>query len=152
MLACIGVGGIVGTLLADRAQRRFTFRQLLVGCHWFNGALLLLVALAVRPLAIGGLMAANEVAVSMCLVGSATYRLAVVPDALRSRVTSVFRLVVFAGQPLGLTFAGLCAQTAGPVSTMLLLAATALILAAAATLSPQLREAALTVRSAEDPA
>jgi hypothetical protein len=55
---------------------------------------------------------------------------------------SVFRLVVFAGQPLGLAGAGRCAQVVGPISTMLLLAAMALILAVAATLSPQLRQAA----------
>lgn len=148
MLACIGVGGIVGSFLADWTQRRYSFRQLLAGCHWLNGALLVLVALGASPLAIGGLMAANEVAVSVCLVASYTYRLAIVPDALRGRVTSVFRLVVFAGQPLGLALAGLSAEIVGPTPTMLLLAAMTLILAAAATLSPQLRQATLSVRSA----
>jgi predicted MFS family arabinose efflux permease len=84
-------------------------------------------------------MAINEVAVSICLVASYAYRLAIVPGALRGRVMSVFRLVVFAGQPLGLSLAGLLAQLVGPTATMLLLAMASLLLATITALSRPLR-------------
>jgi len=148
MVACGGIGGMVGSLLANAVQQHSTLRQIVVGAHWVWWLLLCFIALAPNPLVIGGLLGLIEVVVSISLVAQYTYRLANIPDALRGRVTSVYRLLVIAGQPLGLTLAGVLAQALHPVPTMLLFAGIGLVLAVAATLSPQLRQAA----RAEQPA
>jgi predicted MFS family arabinose efflux permease len=142
MVACGGIGGIIGSLLAGVVQRQSTLRQILVGTHWVWGLLLCCIALAPNPLVIGGLLGLIEVVVSISLVAQYSYRLATIPDALRGRVTSVYRLLVFAGQPLGLTLAGVLAQAIHLVPTMLVLAGIVLALAGITTLSPQLRQAA----------
>lgn len=142
MIACGGIGGMIGSLLAERVQQRCTMRQILVGTHWVWGALLCCIALAPNPVVIGGILGLIEVVVSISLVAQYSYRLATIPDALRGRVTSVYRLLVFAGQPIGLTLAGVLAQALHPVPTMLLFAGLVLALAVVATLSPQLRQAA----------
>jgi uncharacterized membrane protein len=36
-----------------------------------------------------------------------SYRLSLIPDELQGRVNSIFRLVVFAGDPLGLALTGI---------------------------------------------
>lgn len=142
MLACGGIGGIVGSLLANVAQQHRTLRQILVGTHWVWGLLLCCIALAPNSWVIGILLGLIEFVVSISLVAQYSYRMATIPDALRGRVTSVYRLLVFAGQPLGLALAGMLAQALHPGPTMLLLAGIVLTLAAAATLSSQLRKAA----------
>lgn len=142
MIACGGIGGIVGSLLANMVQQHHTLRQTMVGAHWVWGLLLCCIALASNPLVIGGLLGLIEVVVSISLVAQYSYRMATIPDSLRGRVTSVYRLLVFAGQPLGLTLAGVLAQVLLPGPTMLLLAGMVLTLAVAATVSPQLRKAA----------
>jgi MFS family permease len=141
MVACGGIGGILGSLLADVVQQHRTLRQILVGTHWVWGLLLCFIALAPNPWVIGMVLGLIELVVSISLVAQYSYRLATIPDALRGRVTSVYRLLVFAGQPLGLTLAGVLTQVIHPGPTMLLLAGIALALAGAATLSPQLRQA-----------
>jgi predicted MFS family arabinose efflux permease len=142
MVACGGIGGILGSLLADAVQQHRTLRQILVGTHGAWGLLLCFIALAPNPLVIGMLLGLIELVVSISLVAQYNYRLATIPDALRGRVTSVYRLLVFAGQPLGLMLAGMLTQAIHPGPTMLLLAGIVLVLAGAATRSPQLRQAA----------
>jgi MFS family permease len=141
MMACGGIGGIIGSTLASVVQRKHTLRQILVGTHWGWGLLLICIALAPSPWVIGILLGLIEVLVSIALVAQYSYRLATIPDALRARVTSVFRLVVVAGQPLGLTLAGVLIQAIHPVPTMLFLAAIAVALAGVTMRSPQLQQA-----------
>jgi hypothetical protein len=47
-----------------------------------------------------------------------SYRLALIPDALQGRVNSVFRLIAFGGQPLGLALTGILIQNVGVISTI----------------------------------
>src|SRR5262249_57318544 len=131
-----------GSLLAPLVKRQRSLRQTMVETHWAWGLLLCCVALAGAPWIVGALLGLIELVVSMALVAQYSYRLSIIPDALRGRVTSVYRLLVFAGQPLGLTLAGVLTQAVQPAPTMLLLGGIALALAGAATLSPQLRQAA----------
>jgi MFS family permease len=139
MVACGGIGGILGSLLANAVQQRATLRQIMVGVHWVWGLLLCCIALAPNVLVIGVLLALIEVVVSISLVAQYSYRLANIPDALRGRAMSVYRLLVFAGQPLGLTLAGVLTQSIHSTATMLLFAGMVLVLAAAATFTPHLR-------------
>lgn len=68
------------------------------------------------------------------------YRLASIPDALQGRVNSIFRLILFGSQAVGLLLTGALLQAIGPVLTVLLFIPQ-LLLALAATLHRQLRDA-----------
>jgi len=52
-----------------------------------------------------------------------SYRLGLVPDALQGRVTSVFRLLNMAGQPLSLAVGGLLLAALGPRPVLWIMAA-----------------------------
>ncbi|MEO8954233.1 MAG: hypothetical protein ABI396_04845, partial [Ktedonobacteraceae bacterium] len=70
-----------------------------------------------------------------------SYRLALIPDELQGRVNSVFRLVVFGGDPIGLALTGILLQTIGTIATVLILTASLLVLAIASILNPHVRHA-----------
>lgn len=70
-----------------------------------------------------------------------SYRLALIPDELQGRVNSVFRLVVFGGDPIGLALTGILLQTLGVIPTVLILTASLLVLAIASILNPHVRHA-----------
>jgi hypothetical protein len=70
-----------------------------------------------------------------------SYRLALIPDRLQGRVNSVFRLIAFGSQPIGLALAGALLQVMGPIPTVIVLAIPQLVLAVAVTLNPHVRKA-----------
>ena len=69
-----------------------------------------------------------------------SYRLQRIPDELQGRVNSAFRLIAFAGQPVGMALMGALLQMLGVTRTVLLGAVWLVLLAAMLTLSPAMRE------------
>ena len=69
-----------------------------------------------------------------------SYRLAVVPDSLQGRVTSIYHLIALGSEPVGLALTGVLIQGLGVVFTILLLGIGLLILALAMTLNPHIRK------------
>ena len=78
-----------------------------------------------------------------------SYRLAVVPDALQGRVTSVYHLVALGTEPVGLALTGVLIQRFGVVPTILIQTGSLLILALAMTLNPHIRKMRLPPRSVD---
>jgi len=70
-----------------------------------------------------------------------SYRLALIPDELQGRVNSVFRLIAFGGQPLGMMLAGIMLQAFGAVFTILVLSSCLALLTLATTFNPHVRNA-----------
>lgn len=70
-----------------------------------------------------------------------SYRMKIIPDSLQGRVNSVFRLIAFGSQPVGLALTGILLQTIGPIPTILLLAVPQFALAIATTLNRSIRMA-----------
>src|SRR5260370_35302033 len=66
---------------------------------------------------------------------------AMIPDHLQGRVNSVFRLIAFGGQPLGIALTGILLQAYGPVVTVFLAFIPQVILAVAVTFNPHVRHA-----------
>ena len=58
-----------------------------------------------------------------------SYRLTLIPDELQGYVNSVFRLVVFAGDPIGLALTGLSLQFIGAAPTVWLYTVALVLLA-----------------------
>jgi hypothetical protein len=60
---------------------------------------------------------------------------------LQGRVNSVFRLIAFGGQPIGLALTGILLQSFGPLATILVLAVPQVVLAVLVTMNRHVREA-----------
>lgn len=138
-----GVGGIIGSLLAEPLAARHTFRQLMLGVHWIWTLLVPLYIIAPNPLALGLVTAAAFGTTPIFGVAAYSYRLSLIPDTLQGRVNSVFRMVIFLGQPLGLALTGMLLQVATPALTLLVLTGLLLALTVAATVNPHVRGVAL---------
>jgi predicted MFS family arabinose efflux permease len=141
VLGAGGLGSIAGAVLSGVAIRRLTFGRIALGVHWIWALLLPLYVLAPYPLALAIITAVVCGITPVYFVAQYSYRISLVPDGLQGRVNGVFRLLMFAGQPLGLSLAGMLSQSLGPVRAMLVFAALIVLLALAVTLNPELRHA-----------
>jgi MFS family permease len=136
-----GVGSIFGALLVAPLQKRFSFGQLMIGSTWVWALTWLLFAIAPNPLMLGVVTALSFIIVPVYMSVQFGYRLALIPDHLQGRVNSVFRLIAFGSEPVGLAVTGVLLQVIGPVPTVLLLFVPQLILSIAATFNRNLRNA-----------
>jgi MFS family permease len=135
------VGGIIGSIVAVRLQRRFSFAQIIVVCVWVWAALTPLLALAPNPYLLGLVLAGVFLAGPIYDVVQFSYRLALIPDFLQGRVNSVFRLIAFSGRPLGYALAGVLLQAIGPVASVLIFSIPYLAAALLTTINPHVRNA-----------
>jgi MFS family permease len=136
-----GIGGIIGALIATPLQKRLSFAQAIIGTSWLFALCIPLYTIAPNPLILGIITAASFVAGPVYNVVQFSYRSAIIPDELQGRVNSVFRLIAFGGQPLGLALTGLLIQNIGVIATILVDAAGMIILAVAATVNTHVRNA-----------
>ena len=74
-------------------------------------------------------------------VAQLSYRLALIPDALRGRVNGTLRLLFFSCDALGLALTGWLVQQVGMLATILCFEGALIVLAGAATLNRTLRRA-----------
>jgi predicted MFS family arabinose efflux permease len=139
VLGAGGVGSIIGAALSSMVMRRFTFGQIAIGVHWIWALLLPLFVIAPNPLALAGIMLAAFGITPIFFVAQYSYRLTRIPDALQGRVNGVIRLLLFGGQPIGFTLAGLLSQSIGPRGAILVFAGLLVALALAITLNGELR-------------
>jgi MFS family permease len=136
-----GIGGIIGALIATPLQKRLSFAQAIIGTSWLFALFIPFYIIAPNPLVLGIITAATFVAGPVYNVVQFSYRSAIIPDELQGRVNSVFRLIAFGGQPLGLALTGLLIQNIGVIPTILLDSAGMVILAIAATVNTHVRNA-----------
>jgi MFS family permease len=136
-----GVGAIVGALIATFIQRSFSFPQVIIGVTWISALLVPFYALAPNVVALGLLLGISFFTGPIYNVVQMSYRMAIIPDELQGRVNSLFRLVAFGGQPLGLALTGVLIQRTGVVVTVLICAIGMAIFAVAATVNTHVRNA-----------
>lgn len=139
MLGFGGIGGLLGAALGAQVQKHLRLGPILVGAYWVFALLWPLYAVAPSPLALGAILAAFWVADEIYDVAQLSYRLALIPDALRGRVTGSIRLVVYTCDSLGIAFMGLLLQRVGVLATILCCEVALVLLAATATLNRALR-------------
>ena len=136
----MGAGGLVGSLLSPRIQRRLGMRNVLVASGWAPLAMLLYVAWGnVYVLAAAGAPASLLAPSANAMVVG--YRVAATPDRLRGRVNSVARLIAQLGSPVGPLVAGLLLQSISAPATVAAIVAWMALLAAWTTVSPAIRAA-----------
>lgn len=141
IFACGGIGSIAGSLMASPLQRRFGFGRVMIVTTWIWVLSWLFYALAPNPLLLGLANAVSFIVVPIYMVVQYSYRLATIPDHLQGRVNSVFRLIAFGGQPLGIALTGILLQAYGPAVTVVLTFIPQAILAVAVTFNRHVRHA-----------
>ena len=141
ILACGGIGSILGALIAGPLARRFRVGQLMITASWLLALTWLPFAFATNPVVLGLVVAAAFIVVPIQASVQYGYRLASIPDKLQGRVNSIYRIILFGSESVGLLLTGVLLQAVGPVLTVLILFVPQVVLAAAATLHKQLRNA-----------
>ena len=136
-----GIGAVLGSVAATSIQKRFSFGQVIIGTTWFSALILPLYAIAPNPLVLGILSAASFFVGPIYNVVQFSYRSAIIPDELQGRVNSVFRLIAFGGQPLGLALTGVLIQKIGVIQTVFFCAFGMVAFALAANLNRHVRNA-----------
>jgi MFS family permease len=136
-----GIGAVLGSIVATSVQKRFSFSQLIIGTAWITAVSMPLYAIAPNPLALGVLACIDFIVGPIYNVVQFSYRSAIIPDELQGRVNSVFRLIAFGGQPLGLALTGVLIQNIGVIGTVLICAICMAAFALAATLNKDVRNA-----------
>ena len=136
-----GIGGVLGAVVAPFFQKRLSFGQAIIGTSWLFALFMPLYAIAPNPFVLGLITAAAFIMVPLYNVVQFSYRSALIPDELQGRVNSVFRLIAFGGQPLGLALTGVLIQNIGAIQTILIAAVGLVVLAVAATLNTHVRNA-----------
>jgi MFS family permease len=136
-----GLGGMIGALLGARAHHRLRLWQIMLGAFWAFALLWPLYALAPSAAALGAVLALFWVADEIYDVAQISYRLTLIPDALRGRVNGSFRLVIFGCETLGLGITGLLVQRVGTLGTVLVFECALIVLALAVTYNRAVRAA-----------
>jgi len=137
VLAAAGVGPIIFGSLAPRIRRRLRTGQVLVVAAILSGPLLAILDLAVlvpKPLAIalaGASMAVSFGMAALWNVATLSYRQAVIPGHLMSRVNSSLRFIAWGTMPIAAFVGGLLSQTIG-VRWLIAISAAGLVVVAAA--------------------
>ncbi|HZS76421.1 MAG TPA: MFS transporter [Ktedonobacteraceae bacterium] len=141
ILALDGVGSILGGLLANLVYRRVSFRVITIASSWictiFWPLMVIVPDLALLAIALGILL----LVLSVYDVAQLSYRLSLIPDELQGRVNSVYRMLLFAGDTLGLVLVGILIQTIGTATTMLVYGGLIFIVTLVTTLNPRVRHA-----------
>ncbi len=140
ILAGGGVGSIVGAVIVAPLGRRFSFGKMMIGSTWLWALTWLFFAIAPNPLLLGIATALSFIVVPIYMSVQFGYRLSIIPDHLQGRVNSVFRLIAFGSEPIGLALAGFLIQAVGPVKTVLILFVPQLVCALVATFSKHFKD------------
>jgi MFS family permease len=143
IFASIGIGSIAGSFLAAPLQKRFSFGTLTIWSSWIWAISWLAFALAPNPLVLGMAVAISFIIAPIFDTTQLSYRLIVKLDHLQGWINSIFRLVTFGCQPLGVLITGILIQWIGPIWAVVVLFFPQGIAALAATLYRPLREASL---------
>lgn len=142
-----GIGGISGAFLAPWIQKRFRSGLIIIVVSWLEALFWLLFALASNMVIVGIVLAACLVLGPIFDVIQLSYRMTTIPDELQGRTNSVFRLIVFSSQPLGLSFAGFLLQAIGVTPTILVTGVCLLTMALISTSNSSLRHMRLETRT-----
>lgn len=119
MLLFLGLGGMIGTLIAPRLLRALPLKAGIYGTLVTITALLPFIALVHNPLALGVLYGAMFVPYPTWSAGLSVYRAARIPDEIQGRAQSVFTLLSLGAVPFGMLATGASLQHFGGRSTAL---------------------------------
>jgi MFS family permease len=107
-------GAVLGAILAPSLKTRLRVGTIVIGVVVGQSLAIGLLAMATSSALLIASWAIISLTGPIYSVTVLSYRLALVPDALQGRVTSVFRLLNNGGQPIGLAVGGVLLGAFGP--------------------------------------
>jgi MFS family permease len=140
MAAMMGVGGIIGALVAPYLYQRFNTYLSIIGVFW---AVTLLTPFAVfisNGYLMGMLFAAMAFLAPTANTAIATYQLLLTPDELRGRMSSVMGAIIGCAAVAGPAFGGVLMEVVSGNQAVLLCAAGMGVVTVLGTVSPTLRK------------
>jgi MFS family permease len=140
MLLFLGLGGILGTLVAPRLLRALPLQAGIYGTLVTITALLPIIAVVRDPLALGILYGAMFLPYPTWGAGLSAYRAERIPDELQGRVQSVFTLMSLGAVPFAMLAVGVSLQHLGGRATAVGLFAIMFTATAYAIASPAIRK------------
>jgi MFS family permease len=132
----IGIGALLGALVAAWAQRTIPPRTIILGISWLIAALVTALALPVPTLVFGPIIGLVAFTAPTITVLISTYELSLIPDRLLGRVESVILLLAWGSIPFGSLIAGTLLGWLGFTTALVTLGAMMALVAVAATVSP----------------
>jgi MFS family permease len=135
------VGGAVGALLGAWGQRRLSLAQAVMGGLWSNALTFPLLALSPNLAVIALVGALLFLTGPVYDIAQFSYRMARIPDDLQGRVNSLYRMIMWGGQPLGRLLGGALVQAFGPRPALGVMAFGVGLIAVAATVNRDVRQA-----------
>jgi MFS family permease len=141
MFAITAIGGLAGSLVAPRIQRRFGYAQVIITTVWIGALVNPLFVVAPNVYVLGALGAIGFLTGPIYNAVQFSYRISLIPDALQGRVNSAVRMVAFGTIPLGSALAGILIQTIGNIPAVLVFSAVGISLAILASVNPHIRAA-----------
>ncbi|MEU0878095.1 MFS transporter [Lentzea sp. NPDC005914] len=139
MAAMLGVGGVIGALLAPRLSGLLSPHQAIAGVFW---ALTLLAPLAVfvsNGYLMGALFAGMALLAPTANTVITTHQLLLTPDELRGRLSGVMNVVVGTAAALGPALGGVLAELVPGPGAVLLCAGGIAVITVLVTVHPVLR-------------
>ena len=118
LIAVFGGVALLGSLVAPRAARALTIRQIMLASQWANAAVLLSL-LDPTPYVLFACILPFALAAPVVTAVVIGYRTAVTPDHLIGRVSSVARNIALLAQPVGPLTAGLMLGSFSERATLL---------------------------------
>jgi MFS family permease len=113
LFAAGAVGGVIGSLVAPRLERRFGPGTALLASVAAGGGAVLVIGLTSDPYVAGAAMAAGGLSGGVWNVITVSLRQAVIPDRLFGRVNSVYRWVGWGTLSIGSLLGGIVADRFG---------------------------------------
>ncbi|MEU5261653.1 MFS transporter [Amycolatopsis sp. NPDC021455] len=139
MAAMLGVGGVVGSLIAPSLQRRLSPYVSIMSVFWVLTLLTPLAAVIHDGYLLGALFVAMALSPPTANTTIGTYQLLLTPDRLRGRLTSVMAVIGGVSAATGPAFGGLVVQAFPGTDAVLLCAAGIALVTLFVTFSPTLR-------------
>jgi hypothetical protein len=143
IVAAGGVGNLLGTALCPPILRRIPFGRALGGVLIVFVLLWPLYGFITTPLLLGAVFASIALFDSIGAIFGDSYRLAVVPDALQGRVSSVSRLILFSFLTIGPSALGLSLEHLGVLPTVGIVWSGLLLMTGVLFLNQPMRQATL---------
>ena len=122
LLTSLAVGSLLGTFVAEPAERWWGRQMSLIAMLVIGGVALALPAVSANPWVIAGGFSLTGVTVVMGNVVMVSLRQRVTPDRLLGRVNSAYRLIAWGTMPMGGLLGGVVAATFG-LPTLFIVAA-----------------------------
>ncbi len=140
MVGMMGVGGILGSLLAPRLYQRLSPYLAIIGVFWVVTLLTPLAIFIGNGYVMGMLLAAMALLAPTANTTVSTYQLLLTPDELRGRMSSVMGVLIGSAGVAGPALGGLLMEVISSNQAILLCAAGLGVVTVLGTISPTLRK------------